>query len=898
MRSSKWFCIVPLVLLIGLVCQPLWPAPPKGHDWLLHFYRIPVVSSLWQSGVLFSRWQPDLVLGYGSPLFLFYPPGSAYLLTALYWLVGQNAPLAYTLSFVIALALAAVGMFLLGRALYGGWGAWMAAIAYTLSPHLLYQTYERGSLSNALAMGLFPWALWGMVQLAKRPFPKWVVITAVSLALIFLSHAAASLIFAPFLLLAAISYQLSAISNQQSATSAPRSSLLALRSSLLLCTFLLGICLSAFSWVPGLAEFSATRYQASAQTVDFHHYFASPLLAWPPAMVAELHNAPLPKSAGVGLVLLAVGGVALTLWQSWRKKPDWFGLMLIGTGGGLLFLTTATSAWVWEHVTPLQNFQFPWRLLDIPVLCLALLAAKGLTAVSPKWQFPLTAAATLLLFANALPYLYPPRLNNLPTQLTPADASQAQQQWSIWGLTAWGEYSTATVPEWPGSPPFPQADQGATLGQKLQPITGATLISSTPWQAEIALNLPQAANVRFYTHYFPGWQARLVPSTQYSVLSDGEGVAVEADENGRISIPMPAGEHTLFVYWGRTPVRWLADGLSLVALVVLIGVVWRGARSEERGVKNEERRANERNLPLSLLLLLLLIGKVAWVDRFDTPLVIHAQNGRISTTTQPTWGNFNNYLQLTGYELQPDGLLTLYWYAQQDDLPLYHILINLVDARGIPAKTITNPLPGTTPTNFWEAGQLTRDVYELPIRLGQRPIGYQVSVALVDPQTNQAVPLVDAPAGQVEVLLGRLKLPPPETAESTTAPLVQFGDVIQLQQVRLPAQVKVGETAEISLLWHVLAPLPADYTIFIHLLHPDSTLAATNDGPPVNGFYPTSYWELGEHIRDEHPWQAALPPGRYQVQIGFYRPDTGERLPTTDGELGDRVTVGEIEVTD
>lgn len=896
MRSSKWFCIVPLALLIGLVCQPLWPDPPKGHDWLLHFYRIPVVSSMWQSGVLFSRWQPDLVLGYGSPLFLFYPPGSAYLLTALYWLTGQNAPLAYTLSFAVALALATVGMFLLGRALYGGWGAWVAAIAYTLSPHLLYQTYERGSLSNALAMGLFPWALWGMVQLAKRPFPKWVVLTAVFLCLIFLSHAAASLIFAPFLLLTAISYQLSAISSQQSTASDPRSSLLTPHSSLLL-----GLCLAAFSWLPGLAEFSATRYQASAQTVDFHDYFASPLLAWPSTMVAELHNAPLPKSAGAGLVLLAVGGVTTTLWQSWRKKPDWFELMLIGAGGGLLFLTTASSAWVWEHVTPLQNFQFPWRLLDIPVLCLALLAAKGITAVSPKWQFPLTAAATLLLFANALPYLYPPRLNNLPTHLSLADTSQAQQQWNIWGLTAWGEYSATAVTEWPDSPPFLQADQGATLGQKLQPITGATTITSTPWQAEIALNLLQAANLVFYTHYFPGWQARLVsvPSDQYSVLSGGEGIAVEADENGRISIPVPAGEHTLFVYWGRTPVRWLADGLSLVALVVLIGVVWRGVRNKERGVKSEKQNLLSAtcHLPLSLLFLLLFIGKAAWVDRFDTPLVVHAQNGRISTTTQPAWGNFNNQLQLTGYDLQPDGLLTLYWHTQQDSLPLYHVVINLVDARGIPAKTITNPLPGTTPTNFWEAGQLTRDVYELPIRLGQRPIGYQVSVALVDPQTNQAVPLVDAPAGQIEIPLGRLKLPPPETAESTTAFLVQFGDGIQLQDVSLPAQVKAGETAEITLFWHVLAPLPTDYTIFIHLLNPDGTLAAANDGPPVNGFYPTSYWEIGEYIRDEHPWQAALPPGRYQVQLGLYRPDTGERLPTNN-ELRDRIIVGQIEVTD
>lgn len=890
MSKKVWFGVIPLALFILLVCQPLWPAAPKGHDWALHFYRIPIVTEMWQRGVLFSRWQPDLVLGYGSPLFLFYPPGSAYLLTALYWLTGQNGPLAYTLAFATALALATGGMFLLGRALYGGWGGWAATIAYTLSPHLLYQSYERGSLSNALAMALFPWALWGMVQLTKRPLPKWVVMTAVFLALIFLSHTAASLIFAPFLLLVGLT--LAGRPSHPATSPALRPFLF-----LPLVAFLLGLGLAAFSWLPSLVEFPLTRYQVSAQGVNFRDYFASPLLAWPPTMVAKLHNAPLPKSAGAGLMVLALGGVATVLWQSWHGKRDWFNLLLMAIGGGMLFLTIPASAWVWENVTPLQNFQFPWRLLDIPVLCLALLSAKGLTAVSPKWQFPLLVAATLLLFANALPYLYPPRLANLPTKPTLADSGRVQQQWHIWGLTAWGEYSATTVTEWPADPPFPSAAQGASLGQKLQPVQGATILSSTPWQAEIALNLPQAANLTFETHYFPGWQAELVSNHQDLTITRegespaGEPIPIEIDEKGRISIPVPAGEHTLFVYWGRTPIRWLADSLSVIALLGL-GIM---ASRKWQVASKETPQTAAPNSPLIYLFLLLLIGKIVWLDQFDTPLISHPQNGQIPSATIPPWGNFNNHIQLSGYTLQPDGLLTLYWYAQQTNLPFYQVVINLVDARGVPAKIITNSLPGITLTNFWEAGQLTRDVYQLPIWLGQRPIGYQVGVMLVDPQTNQPVPVIDSPNGQVEINLGRLKLPP-EMGESAPA-LGQFGGVIELQQITMPEQIKVGETAEFILFWHVLAQPTNDYTVFVHLLYPDGTLAATNDGPPVVGFYPTSYWERGEVVRDSHPWQAMVLPGRYLVQIGLYQPETGQRLPTTN-DLGDRIIIGEIEVTE
>jgi hypothetical protein len=84
----------------------------------------------------------------------------------------------------------------------------------------------------------------------------------------------------------------------------------------------------------------------------------------------------------------------------------------------------------------------------------------------------------------------------------------------------------------------------------------------------------------------------------------------------------------------------------------------------------------------------------------------------------------------------------------------------------------------------------------------------------------------------------------------------------------------------------------ADYTLFIHLRQKDSeSMVAQADGPPLDGWYPTSWWAAGEEIVDTHTF--LLPPdvraGEYDLVAGWYDPVTGQRF---DGEY----YLGEIEV--
>ncbi|MCW5852725.1 MAG: glycosyltransferase family 39 protein [Anaerolineae bacterium] len=104
-------------------------------------------------------------------------------------------------------------------------------------------------------------------------------------------------------------------------------------------------------------------------------------------------------------------------------------------------------------------------------------------------------------------------------------------------------------------------------------------------------------------------------------------------------------------------------------------------------------------------------------------------------------------------------------------------------------------------------------------------------------------------------------------------------------------QLRPETTVYADLFWQADAALPADYTVFVHLLGNQFNSAsggpvwAGHDSPPANGLYPTSWWTSGVGLRDRHPLElpADLPPGDYQLEIGMYDV-RGERLPTAGAQ--------------
>lgn len=125
---------------------------------------------------------------------------------------------------------------------------------------------------------------------------------------------------------------------------------------------------------------------------------------------------------------------------------------------------------------------------------------------------------------------------------------------------------------------------------------------------------------------------------------------------------------------------------------------------------------------------------------------------------------------------------------------------------------------------------------------------------------------------------------------------VELGGEARLLGWRLELEeLRVGEELPVTLWWQAAEEMETDYSLFIHLVAENQTIAGQRDLYPGLGSYPTSAWVPGRgfswtyHVPVPEGTQA---PAVLEVLAGLYRLDTGERLPVEGG--GDSVRLGSV----
>jgi hypothetical protein len=247
-------------------------------------------------------------------------------------------------------------------------------------------------------------------------------------------------------------------------------------------------------------------------------------------------------------------------------------------------------------------------------------------------------------------------------------------------------------------------------------------------------------------------------------------------------------------------------------------------------------------------------------------------------------------VQIVGWELdeqtvypEEDGSyvdVVVYWQAVapdgEDDISFAHLLGRDHEVVG---EVNRHPACGMVPTSLWEPGQIWRDLYRIPVAEdAAAPTRLRVEVGMYSPEEDKTL-------GSVTV--GEVKLAPPESTPDPGHPLnVELADGITLRGYDLaPEAVHAGETITVTLYWRAREAPSRDYQVFVHLLGGDPEPLTQGDGPPLNGYYPTSMWAAGETLVDPHPLSLPtdLPAGSYRLLVGMYNLETMERLPRVDG---------------
>jgi hypothetical protein len=257
---------------------------------------------------------------------------------------------------------------------------------------------------------------------------------------------------------------------------------------------------------------------------------------------------------------------------------------------------------------------------------------------------------------------------------------------------------------------------------------------------------------------------------------------------------------------------------------------------------------------------------------------------------------FGGQILFLGYDpdsvkLRDDGILTisLYWRALRPVEGDYRIYLKLINGvYHVWGEQDARPFWDGFPTNEWEVDEVVFDPREIPVLPGTPPGSYQLAVSLYDPYRGQALKLDSGDELLLKPIEIEQRKPPAMEVLDIQHPLqTTLGDRIRLLGYNLESGFRPGDNLHLTLFWQCLEEMGQDYTVFTHLIDEKQNIWGQRDNEPVDGFYPTSRWEVGEVVRDQYDMaiSSEASPGEYQLEVGMYLAETGERLEVI-GEEG------------
>lgn len=245
--TKKYLPFLIVFLLSFFVIRPLFM---EGffpvHD-STQVERVFEMSKALRDGMFPVRWVADLGYGYGYPIFNFYAP-LAYYAGAFINLLGFDPLLSTKIMIGFPLIFSGVAMYLLARDFWGKIGGIISGVFYLYAPYHALDTYVRGDVGELWAYAFIPLCFYGAWKIYKKLSFSNIALFSLSFAAIILSHNLTAFMITPFLLCFIIFLCL--LSERE------RKKTVAIS---LLFTFILGIGIAAFYWIPALFEMKFTN---------------------------------------------------------------------------------------------------------------------------------------------------------------------------------------------------------------------------------------------------------------------------------------------------------------------------------------------------------------------------------------------------------------------------------------------------------------------------------------------------------------------------------------------------------------------------------------------------------------------------------------------------------------
>lgn len=211
-----------------------------------------------------------------------------------------------------------------------------------------------------------------------------------------------------------------------------------------------------------------------------------------------------------------------------------------------VFLMTSYSLPLWESITILQKFQFPWRILSVVVFLTSLML--GILVSSTKSRQVIVASLIIAVLIVSTHSFWKAKAY-----------SQKNEGFftSIYrGTTDTGESAPIWSVRFMERPPKSTTEVIEGEGEIITKNRGVT-------KRMYEVNAKEKVRILENTLYFPGW----------NVFVDGKSSAVEFQDpryRGLMTYFVPEGTHLVTIFFSETKLRTAANSISLVSFVFLL----------------------------------------------------------------------------------------------------------------------------------------------------------------------------------------------------------------------------------------------------------------------------------------------------------------------------------------
>lgn len=532
MTTKRWLFVLIILSLVPLL--DLWKTGlPITHDGPDHVARIANFYQSLSEGNVVPRWAGNLNWGYGHPILMFLYPLPSYV-ASLFHFIGFSFVDSTKLVFGVSYIASILAMYLFASTSWGIIPGFAAAVLYGYAPYRFVDLYVRGALGEHVAFVFPPLILWGLLILSKSKGKSFISRLVISLGVagLILSHNAVALMMLP--LIAGYTIYLYIFESKRSPY------------YLLLTTYylLLGFALSAFFWIPAFFEGKytlreiVTKGDMVTRFVPWQWLFYS---QWRYGGGNEFT-----KEVGIGNWLAVFGAFGALIYAK-ETKIRWFIVGLFVIFAVSLFLMVSGSHSIWNSISLLQKFQFPWRLLVVSVFVSSLFGAIVVARIPSGYRVAAICISLCLVIFSSYTMWRAKGYNIKPEEYysgiynSTTDTGESSPIWSVRFME--------TRP----------AEEYEVIEGKAVIIPG---FRNTK-RHEFSVTASSDARIVDNTLYFPGW----------TLSVDGNQATVEFQDpnhRGLMTFRVPAGEHRVVVHFWETKLRKIANIISLGGFLLFI----------------------------------------------------------------------------------------------------------------------------------------------------------------------------------------------------------------------------------------------------------------------------------------------------------------------------------------